>query len=326
MKARRGRFGSRLCAALLCAAVLVLAVPGRALAQSGAVRGVVMDTDGRPIRGASVKAAASQGNRPEITATTDAKGRFGMIGLTGGVWLFVVEAPGFLQGNGRSFVRSTVTDNAPLEFVLGRAAAPVPTALTRQVDSELAAADALRAEGKLGQAIAAYQAIAEKNPALTSVQLVIGDAWRQQAGKETGAARDVSLDRALAAFDVILNAEPEHDRARIESALTWLVKGDAARAESLVAGGALAGASPELVLALAEVRFSKGDLGGAEQLFKRAAGMDAAWLRPRVRLGLLVLRRGDTSAAAGIFRAVAAASPGSPEAAEAERYLNDIPK
>lgn len=306
--------------------LIVLAAASSTLAQSGGVRGVVMDTDGRPIKGASVTAATPDRRRPNITSTTDTKGRFAMIGLAGGAWAFRVEAPGFVPAEGRSFVRSSVTGNAPLEFVLARAAAPVPTTLTRQVDSELAAAESLRAEGKLDQAIAAYQAIAEKNPALTSVQLVIGDAWRQQASKETGAARSASLDRALAAFDVVLKAEPDHDRARIESALTWLTKGDTARAENLVAGGALAGASPELVFALAEVRFSKGDLNGAEELFKRAAGMDAAWLRPRVRLGLLTLRRGDTSAAAGIFRAVAAAGPGSPEAAEAERYLSDIPQ
>lgn len=316
----RRRPGS--CAGLLCAALLV--APAAVLAQSGAVRGTVIDVDGQPIKGAVVRATNLNGRPPAITSTTDAKGRFAMIGLASGAWAFRAEAPGFLPQDGRSTVRSTVTGNAPLQFVMTRAAAPIPTTLTRQVDQDLDAANALRAEGKFDQAIAAYQAIADKNPALSSVQLVIGDAWRQKAANEAAPARAMSLDRALTAFNVVLKADPEHERARIEAALTLLAKGAPAEAEALVAGGAVAGASRELVYALAEVRFGKGDTQGAEDLFKRAAGMDPGWLRPRLRLGLLALRKGDKTAAAELFKAVTAAGPESPEAAEAQRYLAEL--
>jgi Flp pilus assembly protein TadD len=315
--------GTRPFAALLGAAVfLAAAAPVRA--QSGAVRGTVVDVDGQPIKGAVIKATNLNGRPPQITSATDSKGRFGMIGLAGGLWTFRAEAPGFIPLDGRSVVRSSVTGNAPLEFVLTRALPPIPTTLKRQVDAELDAANALRADGKFDQAIAAYQAIAEKNPALSSVQLVIGDAWRQKAATEPPGARGVSLDRALTAFNVVLKAEPEHERARIESALTLLAKGAAAEAEALVAGGAVAGASREMVMALAEIRFSRGDTQSAEDLFKRAAGMDPGWLRPRLQLGLLALRRGDKPAAAELFKAVAAAGPGTPEAADAQRYLNEL--
>jgi len=307
---------------LVVAIALACAAPARA--QSGAIRGVVTDIDGQPIKGAVITATNLGGRRPEITSATDNKGRFAMIGLISGPWAFRAEAPGFMPRDGRAVVRATVTGNASLEFVLPRAAVPVPATLTRQVNADLQAANALRADGKLDQAIAAYQEIAEKNPALTSVQLVIGDAWRQQAAKESAQARTASLDRALAAFNAVLTVEPDHERARIEAALTLLAKGAAAEAESLVAGGAVAGASRELVFALAEVRFSKGDTQGAEDLFRRAAGMDPSWLRPRLQLGLLALRRGDKPAAAELFKAVTAGGPGSAEAAEAQRYLDEL--
>lgn len=324
MKTRRWHVGSRPFVGLVCAAALVLAAPGPARAQSGAVRGAVLDTDGQPIKGAVIRATNLNGRPPEITAATDAKGRFAMIGLASGAWTFHAEAPGFIPQDGRTVVRSTVTGNAPLEFVLTRALPPIPATLTRQVDADLDAAGALRSEGKFDQAIAAYQAIAEKNPALTSVHLVIGDTWRQKAATEAGPARAASLDRALAAIKTVLKAEPEHERARIEAAITLLTKGATDEAEALVAGGAVAGASRELVYALAEIRFSKGDIASAEELFKRAAGMDPAWLRPRLQLGLLSLRKGDKPAAAEIFKAVAAAGPGSPEAVEAQRYLGEL--
>jgi hypothetical protein len=52
--------------------------------------------------------------------------------------------------------------------------------------------------------------------------------------------------------------------------------------------------------------------------------MDPGWLRPRLQLGLLALRRGDKPAAAELFKAVTAAGPGSPEALEAQRYLGEL--
>ena len=305
-------------------ASLLLSMAVSAAAQSGAVRGIVIDTEGHPVKGAVITASNPNGRPTEIASTTDTKGRFAMIGLTGGAWAFQAEAPGFAPKQGRAFVRSTVTGNAPLEFVLSRTIAPPPSALSKQIEAELSAAHALRAEGRFEQAVAAYQDVLEKNPTLTSVQLVIGDAWRQKAARESAAARTASLDKAAAAFDAALKADPDNERARIELALTHLSNGRAHDAETLVEGGAVAGASREMVFALAEVRFSKGETAGAEELFKRAAAMDPTWLRPRLQLGLLALRRGDKMAAAEFFKAVAAADAGSPEAAEAKRYLADL--
>ncbi len=306
------------------AAAFVLGMAISAAAQSGAVRGIVIDTEGHAIKGAVIKASNPNGRPPEIASTSDDKGRFAMIGLAGGAWAFLAEAPGFAPKQGRALVRSSVTGNAPLEFVLSRTIAPPPSAVSRQIDADLSAASSLRAEGRYEQAIAAYQEILEKNPTLTSVQLVIGDAWRQKAARESAQARTASLEKAAAAFEVALKADPESDRPRIELALTHLANGHADDAEKLVSRGAVAGASREMVFALAEVRFSKGETAGAEELFKRAAAMDPTWLRPRLQLGLLALRRGDKMAAAEFFKAVAAADAGSPEAAEAKRYLADL--
>ncbi|MEQ1898128.1 MAG: tetratricopeptide repeat protein [Vicinamibacterales bacterium] len=308
----------------LRAVCLVVGVATTSSAQSGAVRGIVVDSEGQPIKGAVIKAANPNGRPTQITSTSDGKGRFAMIGLVGGAWSFVAEAPGFMPQQGRSMVRSSVTGNAPLEFVMTRVVAPAPTAVSRQIENELAAAGALRAEGKFDQAIAAYQEIATKNPTLTSVQLVIGDAWRQRGAKEAGPSRVASLDRALATFEVVLQADPGNERARIELALTQLVKGNHDDAERMVAGGAVAGASREMVYALAEVRFSKGDTAGAEDLFKRAAAMDPVWLRPRLQLGLIAFRKGDKAGAAAYFQAVSAADAESPEATEARGYLKEL--
>src|SRR5262245_4181689 len=124
------------CAAFVVLMLTVFVPP--AAAQGGAVRGSVEDTEGRPIKGATIKAANPNGRPSQLTATTDEKGRFAMIGLVGGVWNFVAEAPGYQAQQGASRIRSTTTGNAPLEFVLVRAAVPPPGLLNRQVQADIA--------------------------------------------------------------------------------------------------------------------------------------------------------------------------------------------
>lgn len=299
---------------------LAFVATGTAFAQAGAVRGSVIDTDGRPVKGAIVRAANPDHRTVELSSASDAKGRFAMIGLFGGVWTFVAEAPGFMPQQSRAMVRSSLIANSPIQFVLRRAVPVVDSAISRQFDGDLSAANALRAEGRYDQAVAAYQAMTTKTPALSAMHLVIGDTWRQKAAQQSGPARAATLDQAAAAFTQALTGDPESERARIELALTELARGRATEAEALVARGAAPEASGELVCALAEVRLGRGDGPGAEALFLHAAAMDPSWARPRLQLGVIALTRGDRAGAAALFKA-AASSAESPEAAEARRQL-----
>ena len=196
-----------------------LAVAATAFAQAGAVQGRVTDLEGRPIKGATIKAANPNGKPPQVTATTDDKGRFAMIGLTGGAWTFVAEAPGFTAAQGRSNVRSVSTGNAAVIFALQRSIEPLPNALGRQIAADITAADQMRDTGRLDQAISAYEELLSKNPTLTMINLVIGDAYRQKAGRETNpAARQPLYDRAITSYQQLLKIEPDNQRAM--SALT----------------------------------------------------------------------------------------------------------
>lgn len=192
-----------------------------AAAQAGAVQGKVSDAEGHPIKGATIKASNPNGKPPQIAATTDEKGRFSMIGLTGGAWSFVAEAPGFQAAQGRSNVRSVSTGNAPLIFALQRSIQPLPNALGRQIAADISAADDMRNAGRLDQAIAAYEELLSKNPTLTMMSLVIGDTYRQKAARETNsAARQPLYDRAIASYQQVLKIEPENERAKAELART----------------------------------------------------------------------------------------------------------
>lgn len=304
-------------------AIVLLCLAAPAVAQTGRAIGVVKDTQGRPIKGATVK--ASNPDAPvQFTSTTDDKGRFVMIGLRSGIWKFVAEAPGYFQQEGNAPIRAA--GGFPLEFTLARDPGPIPGALTKDIQQDLDAAAVLRQQGRYDQAIAAYQAIQSKNVKLTSVNLVLAGLYREKAQQEKDpAARQRLLDRAVTAYKEVLKDDETNERALIELALTQLAQGSVDAAEAMltpVSESPTAG--PDVFYSLGEIKFSKGDMDGAEKMYQRALDADSTWLRPKLKLGLLAVRRGDRAAAITVFEGIVAAQPDAPEAAEAATYLKDL--
>ena len=185
-------------------------------AQTGRVSGMVKDTAGKPIKGATVRAVNAEASPREFTSTTDDKGRFAMLGLrTSATWHFVVEAPGFFVNEGDALIRSQ--PGRPFEFVLRRDPGPLPGALVKDIQEQLASANALRDEGRFDQAISAYQSIQTKNPKLTTLNLMLAATYRDQAERETNsAARVVLLEKAVTAYSDLLKNDAGNEHAKIE--------------------------------------------------------------------------------------------------------------
>jgi tetratricopeptide (TPR) repeat protein len=140
-----------------------------------------------------------------------------MIGLRSGNWKFTIQAPGFSTFEGTAGIRAGTL--SPISVQLVKDLGPLPGALDSNIQRQLASANALRDEGRLDQAIAAYQEIRSKNPKLTALHLVIGNAYRTRADKEQDpAARRTYLDRAIESFSEAVKAEAGGDRARQELA------------------------------------------------------------------------------------------------------------
>jgi len=200
---------------IIAALLMTLGFAATADAQ-GRAMGVVQDTEGRPIKGAIIRALNPETSSREWTAVTDDKGRFVLLGLRiSQNWKFVAEAPGFFPSEGTAQVRSNF--GPPLTFNLRRDPGPIPGALVKDIQEQLEAAKALRDAGRLDQAIAAYQGIHSKNPKLTNVNLVIAAIYRQKAEQERdAAARQALLERASAAYGEVLKTDADNDHARAE--------------------------------------------------------------------------------------------------------------
>lgn len=205
--------------ALLTAVAIVAVTALPALAQ-GRVGGSVKDDTGQPIKGASVQAAHPQATPPEFTSTTDDKGRWTMSGMQAGSWVFTVSADSYVPVVVRAQV-AYLRVNAPIDFTLVKVT-PGAAALTaaRALPADLKAADALFANERWDDAIAAYRTLLAKEPALSMINIQIARAYRAKQ----------DYDNAIAAYQVVLKAEPTLARTYVELGGVYMQKGDKAGA------------------------------------------------------------------------------------------------
>ena len=309
----------RLVGRVLGGVLVVLSVSAVATAQNGRVAGVVREEGGQPLKGATVTADnASVGQ--SFTATTDDKGRFNMIGLRGGDWRFIAQAPGYSPEGGMLNVRSG-GQNVPLSFELKHSGVAFFGALGgvvgKDLQADLAAADALYSQKKFDEAIALYRSILNRVPVITTINLQIASAYRNKK----------NYDAALAAYADLLKAEPGNDVAKVEMAMTALERGDGRTAEdSLLRAAGEPDAPREVFYTLGEVKLAANDADGAATWFQKASSADPFWAKPLLRLGEAAMKRGDNAGAARLLARAVAVDPTAPEAATAKTALESLKK
>jgi tetratricopeptide (TPR) repeat protein len=308
-----------LTAAVLTTAFVVAAVP--ASAQTGRIGGTVRDTNQQPIKGATVTAENPNASPSSFTATTDDKGRYSIIGLKSGAWKITASAPGFQPSSGQVPVRTIGTPMPPVDFALAPGATGPAGALagvnTKELQAELQKAEELMSSQQYDAAIASYQAMLAKAPALTMINMQIGRAYRMKKDYES----------AIAAYKKILESDPANDRAKVEIGMTNLEKGDLAAADAALSEAAQStSASREVFYSLGEVKFAKGETDEAVKYYQRAADVDPSWGKPIFKMGLAKLQKADTAGAIEMMNKVIAADPNSAEAAQAKALIEQLKK
>ena len=308
-----------LSAAALAAALLVAAVP--ALAQTGRIGGTVKDQNNQPLKGATVTAENPNASPSSFTATTDDRGRYSIIGLRTGAWKITASAPGFTPSSGSVPVRTIGAPMPPVDFVLAPGASGPAGALagvnTKELQAELQKAMDLANSGQHDAAIAAYNAILTKTPALTMINGQIAVVQRLKK----------DYDGAIASYQKVIAADPNNDRAKIDIGMTYLEKGDFAAAEkALMDVASSVNANREVFYNLGEVKFAKGETDEAVTYYQRAVDMDANWGKPLFKIGLSRLQKADTAGAIDYMNKVIAADPNSAEAAQAKALIEQLKK
>jgi len=221
----------RVLVALAAVGLLVAVTATVAFAQGqGRVTGTVTDAAGLPLAGAVVKAENPNARPPVFEQKTGNNGRYAMIGLMSGPWTFTASYEGYRPNAGPVKVRAG--ENPPVNFSLERILHPLEIALGEEalkgldpkaIEQELAGADAAFNAQQWDKAIAGYQAILQKLPALTNLNLNIGNAYRANGDNKS----------ALASYEAVLKGDPGNEQAKTEIARTKLAMGDLSGAAEL---------------------------------------------------------------------------------------------
>jgi predicted Zn-dependent protease len=311
--------GPRRLTRLLPATLLLVSIASPLFAQIGRVNGVAKDEDGQPLKGATITADNSNIGQT-LTATTDDKGRFQLIGLRSGNWRFIAQSPGFEPEVGTMPIRMGAP-NPPITFILKRGGPAAYGALggitNKDLQRALAEADALMTQSRWDDAATAYRSIAARSPALLIVNLQTAAALR---GKK-------DYDAAMAAYDEILKVDPDNTAATLGVVAIHLERGDARAAEaSLIKAAERQPAGRDVYYQLGEVRLSQNAVDEAASWFRKAADADPFWGKPVYQLGLVAIKGGDTAAANQLMTRVITIDPMSPEAGLARTTIESLKK
>ena len=259
----------------MAAAMSALMLAAPAWAQTNRIAGVVKDETGGTIRGVIVRAAAggtaTSSTPVPLTTATDDRGRFVFVVTRSGQWQLTFEAPGFQPATLPLAVR--LTGPAPnLEVKLERREEPEAFGALAGVDSkllstQLASAAALFDEGHYDQALVAYREIKAKAPALTLVNLQIGNAHLAKK----------AYAEAEASFQEILKEDSQDANGLYAMGAVKEVQGRAAEAHDWYQKASAADVVwTRPLMKLAELATAGGDRAAASRLLTRVVELDPA--------------------------------------------------
>ncbi|HVR71915.1 MAG TPA: tetratricopeptide repeat protein [Vicinamibacteria bacterium] len=300
-----------------CAVFAVgMALAGPAQAQDwkgmGRLEGKVLDAQGAPIAGASVK-LEREGYGDGTTVKTDKKGRWAIAGITAATWNADIEAPGYALKRISIPLPSESARLAPVEVRLDKAAAagPAPEAV-----QALEKGEAAYKEGRFPEARAEFEKLLALRPDLaTTIHQRIGFAYIQEKEYVKG------LDH----LQKVLDAEPANATVRGIMAQAALEGGMLDRGMELLAGiDESSVTNPDLFFNIGVNLVNANKPEDAIGYFTKAVTLDPAYADGYFRRGLAYMGVGKMAEAKADFNKLLELKPTGPEADLARKAVEQI--
>jgi len=208
--------------ALVCGGLVVTST---ALAQDwkgqGRLAGVVEDAEGNPVPGAVVQLELPGRGKPD-PLTTDKKGRWAILGISGGRWNVDIGAEGYVTRNLFANVRQG-RHMPPMKTTLEVAA---PAGPPPEVMEALEKGDAAYKEGRYADARVEYVNLLDLRPDLgTTLLMQIAHCYKQEGNRE----------KELEYLGQVLEADPTNSQVRTLMALEAMEGGMVERGMELLA-------------------------------------------------------------------------------------------
>jgi Tfp pilus assembly protein PilF len=312
---------NRLGLALLCAAALVLvsfATP--ASAQTGMLKGKVVDASDKPIEGAKVVIAA-KGMKNSRELKTNKKGEWVQIGLFPGDYEISAE-----KGDDKGVVttRVSIGDNPEVMIRVGKAGpSPEMAAKAAALQKSFDEGVALSKAGDYDGSIVKFNEAIAQAPQCQDCYYNIGFAHGQK--KE--------WDKAEAAYKKAVEIKPEYAEAwnGLANAYNQQKKLDlaleaTANAAKYGGGAAGGGGSASALYNQGVILWNQSKYAEAKEKFAEAAKADPTYADAHYRLGMANLNLGDMAGAAAAFEAYLKAAPTGQYAEQVKGVLSSIKK
>jgi tetratricopeptide (TPR) repeat protein len=265
----------------------------------GRLQGEVLSPDGKPIEGARI--TLRKGAPPADPAasgppplTTDKRGKWAILGLTGGPWAVLIEKDGFVRSEGQVQVNEYAPAQ-PLRLTLN----PVPQQVQQQAAADTTSQEALAAleagnaklqAGQYAEARAEYEkAMAKLEPA-NHPAVLRGIARTYYEEKQ--------LDKAIGALQKALEIKPDDAESRKLMANLYVDKGIEA--------------------------YNATRLPEAAQQFGLAIENDAGLADAYYYRGLALMAQSKNAEAKADFQKMLELDPNHPQAADAREFLKSL--
>jgi tetratricopeptide (TPR) repeat protein len=303
----------------LCALVLglvVLAAP--AFAQTGQVKGKVVDAENKPVEGATVTVQQLDTNS-KFDLKTNKKGEFMRIGVPPGNYKLTVEKDGLTQtktqriGLDMAEVNFTLKKGADLSEMSkeDRAKAEAKVAGIKQAYADAAA---LANTGKHDEAIAKFNEVIAQVPKCVECYAAIGAANREKkdyAASEAAYKQALTIDpnyiEAYSGLANIYNDQKKFTEARAMS--------DEASKRATAGGGA---GNADMLYNAGVISWNANDFAKAGEQFTAAVTANPNHAESHFMLGQVYLNLGKLPEAAKEFETYTKIAPNGPNAAKAK--------
>lgn len=319
---------------MLAIGLACIAVP--ASAQSGQVKGKVVDAKGQPVEGAKITIANTEMSGRKLETKTNKKGEYIQIGLQPGKYVITAEKDSLKD-------EKTIDihlDMAELNFTLapgqaGGGGAPMSKEEAAKQQAKVAAirksfdeAVALSNENKNEEAIAKFNEVATSVPKCAECYANIGTVY----------ARMKEWDKAEAAFRQAIEAKPDFGEAYsgLANVLNAEKKFDeasqaSAQAMKLMGGGAggaagAGGGSASAVFNQGVILWNSGKIPEAKTQFEQAVKMDPNLADAHYWLGMAYVNEGKLPDAVPHFEEYLKLAPTGQYAEQAKGILSQIKK
>jgi tetratricopeptide (TPR) repeat protein len=303
--------------------LMAMAVP--ASAQSGQVKGKVVDMDGKPIEGASVTIAYKDTSRKH-TVKTDKGGNYIQIGLAPGDVEVLAEKDNMsMSYPARVQVRQPATINFQLVPGMKAGGPPVSAEMAKEQAALKVLLDAAVAAGTAGDhdtAIAKFNEAIAMRPDCANCYYGMGfelsqkkDYEKAEAALKKAIELKPDLGDAYSALATIYNAQKRFDEAA-----------KAGEEAARLGGGAGGGGNADNLYNQGVILWNQGKIPEAKKMFEQAVAANPSHADSYYQLGMASINEGKMDEAATAFEKYLSLAPTGQFAAQAKGILGQIKK